>query len=416
MSRLANIPLLATAYVAVAVSNLLMTLVIGNALGPYALGEYAMATTVARMFYAVTDGGLGPHLTKEVTRERARAFVLGPPIEALRLWLVPACVAVALSTAWMLGSEHAAVYVAVAVALGCVNLQLVYEALLLGNERQRASAALTSVGALAVIAAAGVWTALGGSLLQITTAYAVACAVGYGVSRWWVGRHLAIQLSPSLTSAPLREAIAAAWPIGASALVGFSALRCSTLLLGSFAHPEDVGAFAAAEMFVTAAGILQAAISNAFYPQLASSFGRDPARYQRLFWQSLGLQLCAGVVVALVLTFGADLLLALVFPGRDFASMRPLMPVIGWSTPAMLVAHHMVLAFAATNRQRANLIVMCAWMFAIATTQTVAISQWGLEGAAWGLLVGRCGGLVIVVISALVARVHLGTAGADQDA
>ena len=195
-------------------------------------------------------------------------------------------------------------------------------------------------------------------------------------------------------------------------LLGIAALRAPILTLGEFGTSADVGAFSAVDMFVTAAAIMQAAVSSATYPKLAESFRKDPKRFRRLFWASnLALALVGLFTAGFLSLFGVKII-ATIFAGKGFQGTAGLIRVIAWSSPCLLLAHHNIMVFAAADNERRNLRLMAAWFIVIAGCQLALVPTYGLLGAAWGVLLGRMIGVGVLVAAIAGTRLHRG--GSDD--
>jgi O-antigen/teichoic acid export membrane protein len=390
--------LLALGYGVSAVANLLLSVVVGRRLGAGALGHFALAVAVARVCYAASDFGITTHLTRLVARDRARAGAETLRFLGVRAAVVPLAMGVAIAVAHDEGASMAIVFALVALALGLVTIQGIYEAALLALARRRLVASLNAVSAVAVMAACAAWWLAGEHLFAFAGGYAAAALLGAVV---WAHRcrddvPLAFPFRVDLAST-VRE-LRACWPIGASTVLAIAALRAPVLVLGAFAEPRDVGTFVAIDTFVTAAALLQVAVTNASFARLAQSFRTDRAAFRSILWRSNAVLAAIGVATAVVICFWGGWLSSLVFSGRDFGRVRDIAPIIAWSTPALLLVHHNIYVFAAADSERKNLELMVVWFAALTGAQLLLVPAYGIMGAAWGLLIGRVFGLGALVV------------------
>ena len=401
------VPLLTLGYGLSAFANFLLSVVTGRRLGPAALGDFALAVAMSRIFYSATDLGLAAHLTRILARNRGAAQHFTSLFATFRILLLPAAVLVVAVE----GVQHASVvpFAAIALALGMVSLQQIFESLLLSHDRQTDVAALTIFTSIVVSTASIVWFEAGTSLLGFSVGYALATATSVAAWALWTRRRLEVWPRMAINFPELRAELGRSWPIGASSLLGIAALRAPVLALGWFGSAADVGAFSAVDMFVTAAAILQAAVTSATFPKLAATFRKDPARFRQVFWLSNVLLACVGVAIATSLAlFGVPLIHA-VFHAKSFGTTSELVRVIAWSTPCLLLVHHNIMIFAASDRERSNVRLMAVWFAIIALFQITLIPAFGLRGAAWGVLLGRLVGLVALCVAIAAARLHRGT-------
>lgn len=407
-----SVPALALAYGVAAAANLLLSVVVGRGRGAAALGDFALAVACARIFFAASDLGLATQLTRELSRDRHLTRALTSQFVAFRSRMVPFAMLTSVIVASAMRPGARALFALVALALGGVYVQSVYEATLLAHDRQGTAARMSLFASLAVALGCTVWWCTRGSVALFGGMYAVASACT--LLAWAVRskRTFDVPLTARVDWAILRPNLHRSWPIGVSVLLGIAALRCSILILGAYVGASDVGTFAAVDTFVTAGAIIQVAVSNATFPALAASFGRDPAAFRASFWRSNALLALVGVALSVFLTFEGTHFIGLVFPGRDFTRMSEIVPIAAWSAPALLLVHHNIAVFAAADRERLNSALMVIWLAAISIAQFVLIPRFGLVGAAWGLVVGRTLGAVVVASTCAIVGIHRGEARA----
>jgi O-antigen/teichoic acid export membrane protein len=401
-------PVLTIAYCISAGSSFLLTVLVGRLLGAAALGTFVLGSSVARIFYSGTELGVAPHLTREVSRDRAASSALISLFASLRLALVPVAVLVAALVGVALGHGGEPAFCMIAVAHGIISLQAIYESVVLAHERQASAGLLNILGSLWVMLGCALWFWFSAGLIAFVALYAG--FLGVGVVSWvyWVQTRLDVRVHWRLSITELRREIAKSWPIGLSFLLGNAALRAPALVLGAFGSTADVGTFAAVDMFITAVTLLQAAASNATFPRLASSYRARPAEFRALFWRSNLALAGAGLAIGMFLVAFGGNLIAFVFPGKDFARISSVIPIVGWSTPVLLLVHHNILVFAAADSERRNLRFMVIWLILIVGGQLALVPHYGLIGAAWGQLIGRVLGLWALAGTLSAASIHRG--------
>ncbi|HSR97752.1 MAG TPA: oligosaccharide flippase family protein [Kofleriaceae bacterium] len=389
--------LLALAYGGSAAANLLLSVVVGRQLGAAALGHFALAVAVARVSYAASDFGIATHLTRLVARDRTRAGAETLRFLAVRTAVVPLAMLVAVAVGLDAGPSMAVVFALVALALGLVTIQGIYEATLLALAQRRLVACLNAAAAVAVMAACAAWWICGEHLVGFAGGYAAAALLGAVMWAHHSRAHVPLALPRRSDLASTARELRTCWPIGASTVLAIAALRAPVLVLGVFAQPRDVGTFVAIDTFVTAAGILQVAVSNASFARLAASFRTDRAAFRSILWRSNAVLAAIGIATALVITLWGSRLSSTLFSGRDFERVRDIAPIIGWSAPALLLVHHNIYVFAAADSERRNLQIMLVWFVALTGAQLLLVPGYGIAGAAWGLLIGRALGLAALV-------------------
>jgi len=385
--------LLALGYGGSALATLLLSVVVGRRLGAEALGHFALAVAVARVCYAATDFGINAHLTRLVARDRARVGAETARFLAVRVAIIPLVMLIAIAAAHGEGVGLATVFALVAFTLGMVTLQGIYESALLAQAQRRRVAGLNIATATAVITASLTWWLCGEHLIAFAAGYAAAGLFAAVMWAYHSRGHVRFGVPLGFDVASTLRELRTCWPIGASTVLAIAALRAPVLVLGAFSGPRDVGTFVAIDTFVTAAGILQAALTNATFPGLAASFRTDRAAFRAQLWRSNALLAGIGLATALGITLWGGWVSTIVFSGRDFARVRDIAPIIAWSAPALLLVHHNIYVFAAADSERRNLQIMLVWFTALAGAQLVLVPHYGIMGAAWGLLIGRLLGL-----------------------
>jgi O-antigen/teichoic acid export membrane protein len=299
-------------------------------------------------------------------------------------------------------------YALVALALGLLSIQSIFEALLLGFERQAAVAYLTLLGAISLTVACLTWWLMRWDMTSFGLAYALSVAIGGSGWLYWTSNRLGVSLQWHASLRRLGMELQRAWPIGASQVLGIAALKCPVLMLGAVTSSDAVGAYAAADMLVTATGILQGAVTSATYPRLSASFGAAPRTFRKVFWGSNLLLAIAGSLAGIVLTCWGPEFARVLFPSRDTRQIGEVLPILAWSGPSLLLVHHNIWLFAAGEMERANMRLMTCWLLTIALGVGALLPRYGLVGAAWGVLLGRTLGLGITAIAVRLSGLSRG--------
>lgn len=408
MVTLRSVPTLAVAYGMAAAATFVLNICVGRANGAAALGDFALAVATARIFFAATDMGLTTHMTRQVSRDTSRAQSTLAMFLTVRLSLIPIAVIMTSAAGVVFGRENVAVFAFVAAAQGFVSVQALYESLVLAHDRQMSVALLTAASALCISGAALCWYLFSRNADVFAASYAGASGLAVVVWLRWSTKFLGVRPRFVPPSRGLLTEIFQSWPIGVSMLLGIASLRMPLLVLGAFSSPEEVGAFSAVDMVITASAIAQAAISSATFPRLAATFAADPERFRRLFCTSNAALGVFGALVAIFLAFAGAPLLKVLFPTKDFVHVSVVMPIAAWSVPALLLVHHNIFIFAAANRETLNLRFMAVWFVLISMLQLGAVPTHGLEGSAWALLIARCLGLIVLACTVYAARIPSG--------
>jgi O-antigen/teichoic acid export membrane protein len=385
-----------------------MSIAVGRNLGAEALGSFSLAVAIARLYYMATDLGAGAHLSRTVARTPAAAHDLMGLFVAFRMVLIPVGIVITIALGEVLGDGYWPVSFLIALAMGMISIQTLFESLFNGFDDQRTVATFVAIGAVLVCGACGVWAVLDSTLILFSLLYTFVCV---GVVSGWLVKAASADQSPQLrwNKQDLFTELSRSWPIGINTMLSLAALKCPLLIISAIGSTEDIGAYAAADMFVTATAIVQSAVTGASYPKLAAAFDRRPHEFRRVFWMSNATLAIAGLLGgAFIALVGTDIL-QLVFPRKDFSRSTEVLAILGWSSPALLLVHHNLMVFAAAGLERASLLVMAGWVTLIAGCQ-LALSPWlGVMAGAWGVLLGRSAGLVLVLLVSMHTAMHRGT-------
>ncbi len=406
----ASISMLASAYVVTAGGNLLLSVSVGRSLGAAALGSFALAVAMGRLYFAATDLGVATHLTRVLSRDHHLGASYTSLFVGFRCVLIPIAMILLAVVGATHGRDAALLFGLVAIALGVVSLQGLYEAVFLVYEWQRAVALLRVLASILIAVGCVGWWALGGSLVQFGLTYAVTSVAGMYLWLHYARKRMGVWPGLAFDAGRLREELSRSWPIGVSAMLAIAALRCPILVLGVFSTNADVGAFAAVDTFVTAAAIPQVAITNATFPRLSASFQTDPTRFRRIFWGSNAMLAAIGVAAGLFFVVFGGAVISVVFPDKDFARIVELSPIVGLSLPGLLLVHHNIFICAAADREMVNLRLMALWLLIIGGFQLWLVPAHGLLGAGWALLIGRTVGLLALGGIMIAFSIHRGGA------
>ncbi|WP_373976575.1 oligosaccharide flippase family protein [Chitinibacter sp. SCUT-21] len=166
-----------------------------------------------------------------------------------------------------------------------------------------------------------------------------------GVLWWSTGWGIARPMWVAVSLGELRAALKASWPFFLSAISTSLYTTSTTVLLGMFAAPLQVGLFAAASKLVYIAQGLIGPLVQAMYPRIAQLAVNDKAGALALIRKALLIQTGVGVVMTLALAlfvpvfapisvslFGADFGLS-----RAFLALADSQTIMVWFAPVILL-------------------------------------------------------------------------------
>jgi O-antigen/teichoic acid export membrane protein len=333
-----NLSVVAAAQAITWTATFLFTLAQARYLGPARFGEFSVALSFTLVATVVIDFGLSTKLARDVAQRPATAgqALFATLIVRFGLW----CLVMPLIWAGtvILGYDTelqvsililgaSLLFGGVAASLGSYfqgREEFVFPSL--GSIAQRGSAAVLGVGALA----------LGQGVLVVATVYVVASALQVLVMLLGMRRH------PVSFSAPERSAVVdtirGTATLGAFWILGSIYYNVDILILQRLVPPENVAWYAAAyRLFNAALMVVGFASSTVLYPVLSRLAVGSREGLRSAMERSFTYLFASGVFVALTILVGADQIVALLYPAREYgeaaSALRLLAPgLIGMYT------------------------------------------------------------------------------------
>ncbi|HJQ85000.1 MAG TPA: oligosaccharide flippase family protein [Candidatus Binatia bacterium] len=365
---------------------------------PAALGYFGLALAVTNPIVLTTGLSLKAYQSTDVLgRYRFSDYV------NLRLAtnLVSGALIAAVAVIGLVSGPAAAVLIPVAVAkLSDATSETCY-GLAQKHDRMRFVAiSKTARGALGLAALAAV-VILGGSVSE--GAWALAAA--------WTIYLLLIDLRMAASLEPIlgRPQLAVLWrlvretaPLGG--VCGVIALTQSVprFLLQLTQGAAAVGYYTALAALGTVLSHLAGAAGNAAAPRLGWAVASDTARYRGLVRSLLGISAVASLVLVLLALVGGDEFLRLAYT-EDYGAYWSTFLLIALAAGFGIVNTVVYFALVAVRRLTALLAIQSVGLVVTAVAGAVLIPTWGLDGAAFGAVVGTAV-MAAIGVRALVVR------------
>lgn len=201
--------------------------------------------------------------------------------------------------------------------------------------------------------------------------------------------------------------LAVCWPQGVAALAGILYFYVDTLMLKAMAGNAEAGYYNAAyrllNFFIYAAGV----ISISVMPVLARELPRDPARFARVYRDTLTLLLLLATPIAAAGLALAPELMTFLY-GDRMATYQVAVPTLRILLVAGVCTFGGALAsttLVAARRQRAWTVVALLGLGLNVALNLWAIPRFGHRGAAWATLATEA---LVVVLCLVLVRRHLG--------
>jgi O-antigen/teichoic acid export membrane protein len=249
--------------------GILLTAVIGRALGASDFGTLYIITTIVSFVALIIDWGQTAYITRETAKGRLDESELIGSAWLVRLTATLAACGIAVATAFAMGYDQRVVllaFLAVVVTLPA-TIYSPFSYTLRGKDRMDIDVYATIAGRLVLLAATFVALRLGGGLMEVILMQAAA-----GLATLLVGGYLAFQLglrAKAPTAKAVRELFFQGTPIVLFALVTASQSLGEMLILSAFAGSTVVGWYGASRT-VFGIAISPAMIAlNASFPEFS---------------------------------------------------------------------------------------------------------------------------------------------------
>lgn len=333
-------------------ATFLMALIVARRFGPVALGQYGYAVSVASVLLLVPDLGLHLLTTRELATDPSRLRRMFWSLHWLKLLLVSGVAGFTLLIAPRALQDEGRLlllYILLARAL-LQTFSQAYMAIFRAFERMHYIAFQQLVNAVVTVACAGVALAFQKSLSTV-----VACLLVGGAIEACLGWHLVRRkFNPGKLygwdTAFLREMLAAAVPIGVTAVLLALNLRLDVLTLGIFASNLELGHFQAAAWFLVGIFLCASLLMSGLFPKL-SRLLKSPSEKGSAYVESL---LKHGTLAVALSSFtvwlGAPHLLAWIF-GPALAGATGSLRILASAFPFMFINTVLFYVFVAARRR-----------------------------------------------------------------
>lgn len=388
--RVARNAALKVAVQATRLLSLVFLVVAARKLGPEVFGRFTFAYSLAVLLGAALDLGMHAVLVRGVARAREATAGQWTAAVTLKLaLLLPAGAAFTvipllthrpLDTAiavWLLGA-----------ALALQSFIEVTVSVFTGFERLEYEFGLRLAEKLVLLAVGLTGLALGGGLVAVTGAFAVAALASLAFGVALVHRRFA-RLAWAWDSAGARALARTLGLVAVAFLLDFARTRLVPPVVALLVGDVAAGYFGAAVRVLDVLMILPVALVAGVYPMLARTPPGDP-QFRRLVGQVVEVLLMIGLAVAVALPAGAAWLTTWVY-GAAYAPAAPLLALLGTAACLAFVNYFLGFVFLALDRPR-RLVV----------TATIGlVASLGLTPGLVRALGATGGALAVVLLEAL---------------
>lgn len=302
-------------------------------LGPEQYGVLAYAVAWVTLFASVAMVGASTVLVRNFVNEPEQAGTAFGTALAVRVALLLVSMALAVLVAWDERGDDPVVFgfVGLLSIAQCVKASAIVD-FWFQSRVQSKYVVLSNAGALFVS---------GGLRVGLIWADADLAWFVWAVVVEWVVQALLLSVSfirhgelpwstikPSWDYAKLY--FADAWPMALSGVASTVYLRIDQVMLEALSSPAEVGNYAVASGLIQSAYFVPTMICASLFPALVRARRVDGERYRALLQRMFTYLLWLGLVAALALWLGAELLTAMIW-GEAFSGAAAVLEISGWS-------------------------------------------------------------------------------------
>jgi len=404
---LANLLTLGSGEILGRILQALAILVLARRLGSEAFGYFSLASAVTAYLLLIVQQGFDTIAIRAVAQRRGELGATVERLLGLRLLIAAGITAVVAASGWWLAARNPAFWLVLVLCGMHVSAALSVKWALLARETMRPVA--VSVFLSNAVFLAGVLALPGPGYVGWA---AVAQVAGEVLATGYLWLRLSATfpgLRPRLDVAFSRRLTADAWPLSVGLVLGAMLYNFDVLALQWFGRAAEIGVYAAAYRCTTIVSPVLGALQSSIYPTL-SSVWPDYARVHGRVVRLGALAVAALTAAALVLFFGADLLLRLLY-GGSYESGAGYLRVLAWVLPIQgvrVVARQVLLAWHGQVHDLRNVALAAATNVAV---DCWAIPAYGALGCAWSTL---CAELVFCAASVASSVSHVKSEGGGR--
>jgi len=310
--------------------NLVIAILLARWLGPKALGQYALSTSLAGIIFGFINFGLQGILTREVAKNRENALeYLGNTLGIRLLVSIPAGIGFSYVLAMVLGfrGETLTLVFLASVFVGISGLAIVFYGMFQAVGRFEDQFTFNFFYKLGSLLGCFILLQKGYGLVSIFILFASLQAITAILAAIRVSRTICpIRLNVNWQF--WRDFISASFPLSLAGTAEFINLKSDAVILGTFKGEIDTGIYNGAyNLYFGATAPLQAFIV-AFYPTFSKVYAESREQASRLFRSTFILLSIGSFILTFVFMLFSKDIVVLIY-GQEFAaSAIPLMILV----------------------------------------------------------------------------------------
>ena len=381
-----------------AVGTLVLWLIVARLLDPDAIGQYALAVSLAAIFANVCKVGYENLAIREVARNREQAATYLGDILTLKGGLAIVGFLLLAATVALVGypGEKGALILVVGATTFTVAMIAGLEWCFQAFERMEYQGGLRLLrSVVTLVLGAGVlwWSRniLGLAVVQLGVS-CVIFALVFTIIRRRFARP-AWRLDWPAFGAMTRQAL----PFGIGIFGTVLLFNVDTIMLSHLKGDAVTGIYNLAYRLVDALKILPIALASALYPPLSQAFLHDRASLTALVTKAWFLMVIAALPVAVGTTLLADRFILLFYGGR-YVAAGPVLAILVWAGALMFLFSVLSITLSAIDRQPTGAGLVFMGTLINIGLNFFLIPRWGAWGASLALVIA----MVIMTTAGLV--------------
>jgi len=387
-----------------AVATLALWLIVARLLDPDAIGQYALAVSLAAIFAIVCKVGYESLAIREVARHRELAAMYLGDILTLKGSLALIGFFLLAVTVFLLGYPTGkwVLILVVGATTFATSLTMGLEWCFRAFERMEYQGGLKFIRGVAILALGAGVLLWGGGILGVALAQlVVACclfALTFIIIRGRFARP-AWRFDWFAFGKLTREAL----PFGIGSIAGVLLYNVDTIMLSHLKGDAVTGLYNVAYRLVDGLNLLPIAFASALYPPLSHAFIHDRASLTALVTRAWSLMVISALPIAVGTTLLANRFIVLLF-GARYAPAGPVLAMLVWAGALMFLFSVLNITFKAIDRQPTVAILVFMGMVINIGLNVVFIPWWGAWGASLALVIAY---LVMTAVGLVILARHL---------
>lgn len=383
--------------------TLAVIVLIGRSLGETLYGEFAKVFVLVELFFLAVDFGFNAVVVRQAIRDPKNEKVFFGNLLGLRLlWASFLFVTVSAITLGLPFNASLSLGFSPLVKLGIflASLTLLTQAVLTSANaafqkklRYDQSVLAICLGSVVKLGLVFYLTASGGSFLYLIGVIVLSEFLTAAIALIFVYRlygFFPIRFQFQTIKAIFKASI----PLGITLVFNLLYFRSDTLVLSFFRRPEEVGNYALGFRFFEVPLVLPIFFTNALYPVLLKSLGRDKNQFRKLLTSSTIFLLGLSIVVSFGIFLLGPLVLDIFFPeGFEIATVALRILILG--LPFFYLSAIFMWALIAMEKQMILAVVYGVFAAIVLLLNLLLIPRFGFLAAALVTVFGE--GVVLCV-------------------